>query len=1352
MQSNPFVVPGEFPGGVGGERPVRHLNWPAALALTALAVVGAAGFVGLWTYQNSHIGRAVLAQAHRLDEKGQTERAVEHLDQYLVDNPDDLAALELRASLLARSAGSLDQIEQATHALDLLVRRDPDAPGRDATRRKLAELHVRHGDGLRRTSFFRTAPELAAHGLRYGTAALIARQLIAKGAKDADAYRILAMSLEGLAGPADKENIAEAIKNYVQVLKVDPGDVVSAERLARLYKDRQGDLGLADKVMETMGRVTSGDVETRVERHLARYRYFFDLRRLKQAEAELLEALGLAPDDPANRLSAAELYALLGDLKAARGQLDAIPPAKRDVRVHVMRGRIDFVEEHPDTAIGDWREGLSTTGGTDASLTFQLAYELLQMDRVAEAKPLIDQYRRLIGDDESPAIVLLDAIMDEKSKRPERAIRALERIRDRIGESLEEKFHLARGQCYEGLWDDAEADRAYALAQRIAPSSTAPRLGRARLLLLRGKTDDAIEVLDRGLGEVNNGRPLLLALLRALELKQAAIPLEGRDWAYLDRRLLDAANDILLKNSPTLATIQADRLVLGGKPEGAIRRLEEAAASYPRSVEVHLALANGLIQQKRPGDALKALEQASRPDHAGDVAMLRIARAKLLLSLGRGRQARDLLARDIGRLPRGERPLVWQTLGEFYAAQGNVGQARRAYDAWAGLLPDDPRPRRATLQLALDNSDQALVERTLDQLRASRAGDDEVAWRIGRAMVLLQSKDVRNAPPGSTPGLREAEALVAATLSVSKGLPVAHLLMGQIRKQQERYDDAIASYQKALGYGEQAALPRLFDLLFQQKKFDEIAKLRRGSTLGSQLDRLSAELALRAGETDQADRFVEEAIKARPESAEPRVWRARMFIKSREVRGRRGGPPRPGREPAQEHRILAVAAPLSRRPASGGRGRRRDHGRDPGAIRRRPARAAPGPLRLDRRRPDEGRQGHRRGDPAASRLRPGPPARGQVLRGYAPARRGRGVPAGAPGARPEEPGGRAPPGLDPVGARRRPRVLGAGLGRPRPRVRGPRTSRSRMFRAVVLSRCPDTARRRGAIDDLEELVADLPANSRAAAAPRDLLVRLLTQAGQTGPGVAGRRRGGRGRGRPRPDRPLRRGPPAGPEVGCRRGAARPPVRARPRRRTRGPAPRLPDPEPVQPRRGRRGAGERGLRPRDRAGGRGAGPGGVRPPRRARPPGREGRREAGLPAGRAGPAVLLDRRPVRSPSRAPRRGDHALPDRRRERDAVRPPRGRPGRPRRGRARDDLPGGAQNHRRRRVRHRGRPGTRPRRHRARVRPGRPPARPGRLPRGSPPLSDGPRTRPEQPQRRRTTSPWHSPRGSVGPPKGWS
>ena len=71
------------------------------------------------------------------------------------------------------------------------------------------------------------------------------------------------------------------------------------------------------------------------------------------------------------------------------------------------KGSIDLAESRPEEAIRAWRTGLLEIGGNDAALTWQLAHVLLEVGRVSEAEPLIDQYRRLVGgDDAGPEIPL----------------------------------------------------------------------------------------------------------------------------------------------------------------------------------------------------------------------------------------------------------------------------------------------------------------------------------------------------------------------------------------------------------------------------------------------------------------------------------------------------------------------------------------------------------------------------------------------------------------------------------------------------------------------------------------------------------------------------------------------------------------------------------------------------------------------------------------------------------------------------------------------------------------------------------------------------------------------------------
>jgi tetratricopeptide (TPR) repeat protein len=546
-------------------------------------------------------------------------------------------------------------------------------------------------------------------------------------------------------------------------------------------------------------------------------------------------------------------------------------------------------------------------------------------------------------------------------------------------------------------------------------------------------------------------------------------------------------------------SIQADRLAMAGRQEESVHWLEKAVKSLSgtsKNADLWLNLANGLVRLNRPKEALRVLEQASRPDHAGDLAVLRIERAHLLLSLGHGRQARDLLANNIESLPLADRPEVWKALGEYCAEQGDFDRAKSAFAEWGRLVPDDLTPKIAMLQLALDNHDQALAEAMVEKLKATGEAR-ETAGKIGRAMVLLQSPAVRNAAPGSTPpALLDAEAQVKSTLTEkNEGLPIAQYLMGRIMRLRNRPDEAITYFEAAWKGGERAALPPLIELLFLRNRFDDIAKLK-GDATGSQLERLSAELALRSGLADQAERFIDQAIKADPEATDARVWQARMLTRVQKFDD-------------AEASLLALARSqprsienwLSLLRFQAARKRTEAAALTEAEIRNR--------FKADRPELLEARCAWIVGDrPRADK------AFAEAIRRH---------PEEAPGcmlaARFYEETGRPAEAEQCLREllRRDPKAQGAALQLAALlsahaknladwerawAVLGPESAaedrEGRMFRAEVLSRCPDPARRHVAIDLLKGLVADLPVDSKAALAPRDMLIRLLLQEGRSG--------------------------------------------------------------------------------------------------------------------------------------------------------------------------------------------------------------------------------------------------------------
>ncbi len=433
-------------------------------------------------------------------------------------------------------------------------------------------------------------------------------------------------------------------------------------------------------------------------------------------------------------------------------------------------------------------------------------------------------------------------------------------------------LHLALGRCYEASRNEEKAQAAYRKAIQLDPRASTPRLAVARLALRQG-TDAAIAEVEQGLATLPQDPGLTVALAELRFRQQMMLPPARRSWAAFDEALKRAAS--AAPRNPAVAMIRADRVGLDGGMEGALRVLEEAARNDPRRVSLALAWADGLARTGKPEQALQVLEHASTPEAAGDQATLRVARARLLTALGRGREARILLVRDVDRLPASERPRVWIALGQLCAGQGDRVEARKAYDQWARLLPDDPRPKLALLELDLAAGDEVASRVTIETLRTI-GGPDDYAWRLAEARFLLWKRTASGASAKDKEGaetLGEAARLVDEALKIAPELPEAHRLQGQILEQLSRIDEAIAAYQLAWEQGNEAALPPLIELLASQHRFDDLTRLRKShATL--RLDRLEAQALLRLGDRDQANQLVDQVGRDQPEA---QAWQAEML-------------------------------------------------------------------------------------------------------------------------------------------------------------------------------------------------------------------------------------------------------------------------------------------------------------------------------------------------------------------------------------------------------------------------------------------------------------------------------------------
>lgn len=569
--------------------------------------------------------------------------------------------------------------------------------------------------------------------------------------------------------------------------------------------------------------------EARRQSYIARGQAYSAQGDYARASIEFRNAMQVDPKDPQARVLAGEAAVHLGRYRDAAGLfMSVVQSNPQDIRARVDLGQIfDFggvperairlvqpaLARHPDDA------GLLTVRGLAHSQLKDYPDALADARHAVQADPANEQ-----------AVGLLAGLYRQQGDGAA-AEAVVSAALQRLPQSTQLRGVLAN--LYQDGGDYAAAQTQLDRLIAARPASLQYRAQLARLYVREGRLDQAE---------------------RALRMAVQAAPQD-------DDAKLALADFIAVHRSAAQGESQLQSFI-GADPDDSRLRLALGA----------LLERNGAAQQ-----ALHAYAQVVSGDDGPDALIARDRMAAIDMSQGRADEARQEVAKVLGKDPGNDEALLIR--GDLELA---AGQPTAAVTDFRAVLRDEPGLPAIHGLLAralLDNGDTALAE---DQLQAAiQIVPDDAATRLQLAQIYTQTHDQDRAVAVLEQGVRQLptdgplrEALVRAYIaqgdfrsastdadSMVAALPrsgAGPYLEGLIAVAQKRYAPAESDFEEALRRQPQAMAP-LFDLTRLELSRHEAGRARarlRGVIAGNPGNGLALELL---GEVDLSDRAYSQA-------------------------------------------------------------------------------------------------------------------------------------------------------------------------------------------------------------------------------------------------------------------------------------------------------------------------------------------------------------------------------------------------------------------------------------------------------------------------------------------------------------
>lgn len=507
------------------------------------------------------------------------------------------------------------------------------------------------------------------------------------------------------------ERSSEAlIARYTALALAQPGSSFPVERLAQLYRERDGNL---DALIAVFEKRTEGKSDEAWNAKLALAAVYSQAQKPDLAQQMYQRAAGERPGSPLPQLALGRLLQDRQKLPEARAAFEAALPLLKDA---TQREQTQRTLRGLCLDLGEWQaaeryhDELVKQAKGSFYVRAELGRELMQRGQDARAE---EQYRQLVksagGDHRATSAALRDlGVVLGKQKKYREAIETLERALRSAGDSgMRRDILLISAQFYRQSDRTAEL---VALLEKQRPLDFESQRLLAELYEESGELDKALGGYRAALAQQQRDVTTRLKVIQLLQL-------QGK----LDEAI--AEYERLIKNAPHnpdfVFRLAEARIQRGERDKalGSLQALETRSRQDPDTLQALVDFYEGIGENARALRLLESLTAGATRDP-----QIWVELGNRYFNAGDKERAERTWKRV---LQAGHNPAqAWLTLGEVYLEHDMSEQALEAFGRAIKLAPGDPQYKKA-YALALERSASARTKNA----RTRQYGEAEKLWQ-----------------------------------------------------------------------------------------------------------------------------------------------------------------------------------------------------------------------------------------------------------------------------------------------------------------------------------------------------------------------------------------------------------------------------------------------------------------------------------------------------------------------------------------------------------------------------------------------------------------------------------------------